>query len=125
MTSVAMWSRKSFFLKRIAFLRRLIMSKKFVSTAVLLTVALLACGAAQAANNPLQPSFYTDKATAGASASATAVGETADLSLPTNPLTPTFFAAKAGGANWAATGVNDGVWYLDLRNPLYPGHQHS
>jgi hypothetical protein len=103
-------------------LKEIIMSKKaFIVGGIF---SLLLSGLAQAAHNPLEPSYYVDKANGGAAAQSV-MGDTSAYGNPANPLNPTFHAMKQFGAQWNATSANGGTWYIDSGNPLYPGFTRS
>jgi hypothetical protein len=109
-------------LSQIKFSKEIIMSKKaFIVGSIL---SLLLSGLAQAAHNPLEPSYYVDKANGGAAAQSV-IGHTSAYGNPANPLNPTFHAMQQFGAQWNATAANGGTWYMDSGNPLYPGFKRS
>lgn len=86
-----------------------------------ISVILLAASVAQAAsNNPLDPSYYSDKAKvayAQPDAAATA------YSNSQNPLHPSY--AWTGNSKWEATVAVQGVPYVDRANPLHPSYRKN
>lgn len=92
------------------------MLKKSLSTAMLTAVAATAmfAASAQAADNPLHPSFYQAR-TAEVEIKASGAARYVDSG---NPLSAAF--SRTGEANWITTSDKSGVAYVDSRNPLSP-----
>ena len=80
-----------------------------------LTATVLLAGAAQAANNPLHPSYYQEKAGQWVETKASNAQRYVDAS---NPLSPAY--SRSSEAKWAATSDIKVVAYVDSRNPLSP-----
>lgn len=91
------------------------MLKKTLSAVTLSAVAatVLFAASAQAANNPLHPSFYQAKVTVETKASGAA-----RYVDSRNPLSAAF--TRAGEAKWMTTSDQNIVAYVDSRNPLSP-----
>ena len=89
------------------------MFKKTLLTTLSATVLL--ASAAQAANNPLHPSYYQDKAGQSVAIQTTNTTRYVDAG---NPLNPAY--SRNGEAKWAATSDLNVVAYVDSRNPLSP-----
>ena len=94
------------------------MFKKALTTAAFAAVAAVTMFAAnaQAANNPLHPSYFQDKA--ANSAKAVGSGNAARYADVRNPLSPSY--SRSGEANWMVTSDLNVVAYVDRRNPLSP-----
>ena len=91
------------------------MLKKALSAVTLSAVAatVMLSASAQAANNPLHPSFYQDKVTVETKASGAAIYVDSR-----NPLSAAF--TRSGEAKWMTTSNDSVVAYVDSRNPLSP-----
>lgn len=91
------------------------MLKKALSAVTLSAVAatVMFAASAQAANNPLDPSFYQDKVTVETKASGAA-----NYVDSRNPLSAAF--NRTGEAKWMTTANESFVPYVDSRNPLSP-----
>jgi hypothetical protein len=79
----------------------------------------LLAATAQAANNPLHPSYFQEKAANWAQPIATT--ETARYVDVSNPLSPSF--NRTGDLNWLVTSDLKIVSYVDSRNPLSPSYK--
>ena len=93
------------------------MLKKAVSAVTLSAIAatVMFAASAQAANNPLHPSFYQAKATAVATKASGAPARYVDSR---NPLSAAY--SRSGEAKWMTTSDPSVVAYVDNRNPLSP-----
>lgn len=103
------------------------MSKKTsVSLAVITTVvgaALVGSLSAHAqprSNDPLHPSYFSDRTSVGEIKGRGTGSVTIDLNT-TNPLHPTYFVARLAGKGWVPTALAKSEPWRDTRNPLYPG----
>ena len=94
------------------------MFKKALTTVTFAAVAATAmfAASAQAANNPLHPSYFQEKAAKSVQSNTTA--GTAHYVDVRNPLSPSF--SRSGDANWMVTSNTNVVAYVDSRNPLSP-----
>lgn len=92
------------------------MLKKALSAVTLSAIAatVMFAASAQAANNPLHPSFYQAKATAVA----TKASGAARYVDSRNPLSAAY--SRSGEAKWMTTSDPSVVAYVDSRNPLSP-----
>ena len=77
------------------------------------TATVIVAASAQAANNPLHPSYYQGKA--NVVAKATGAARYVDTR---NPLSAAF--TRTGEAKWMSTSDQNVVAYVDVRNPLSP-----
>ena len=91
------------------------MLKQALSAVTLSAVAatVMFAVSAQAANNPLDPSFYQDKVTVETKASGAA-----RYVDSRNPLSAAY--SRTGEAKWMTTSNDSVVAYVDSRNPLSP-----
>ena len=71
---------------------------------------------AQAANNPLHPSYFQEKAANWVQPNVT--GDAVRYVDVLNPLSPSF--NRGGDATWMVTSDVNVVAYIDSRNPLSP-----
>ena len=84
-----------------------------------ISAATMFAATAQAANNPLHPSYFQEKAANWAPAIAT--GDAARYVDVSNPLSPAF--NRTGDANWMVTSDLKIVAYVDRFNPLSPSYK--
>jgi hypothetical protein len=91
------------------------MLKKALSAVTLSAVAatVMLSASAQAANNPLHPSFYQDKVTVETKAS-----DASRYVDSRNPLNAAF--TRTGEAKWMTTSNDSVVAYVNSGNPLSP-----
>jgi hypothetical protein len=92
-------------------------TKKFAMT----LVAACACAATAAwaaQGNPLDPSYFADKA----SVPAQAAGAGAGYADARNPLYPGY-VHSGQASQWSATDASVGQAYVDQSNPLHPMHR--
>jgi protein-disulfide isomerase len=97
------------------------MLKKALTTATFAAIAAasLFAATAQAANNPLHPSYFQDKA--ANSVQPIVTGDTVRYVDVGNPLSPSY--NRAGDATWMVTSDVNVVAYVDIRNPLSPSYK--
>jgi hypothetical protein len=92
------------------------MLRKTLSAVTLSAVAatVMLAASAQAANNPLHPSFYQGRA-AGVQTKVSGAARYVDSR---NPLSAAY--SRTGEAKWLTTSEQSVVAYVDSRNPLSP-----
>ena len=101
-------------------------NKTFVSLAVIATVVgtalagSLSAHAQPRSNNPLQPSYFSDRSNVGEIKGRGTSSVATDLNA-TNPLHPTYFVARLAGKGWMPTVLAKSAPWRDTRNPLHPG----
>ena len=84
-----------------------------------IAAATLFAATAQAANNPLHPSYFQEKAANWVQTKVT--GDAVRYVNVGNPLSPSF--NRGGVLNWLVTSDMKIVSYVDSRNPLSPGYK--
>lgn len=97
------------------------MSSKYFKLGSMIGISAIVftASAVQAADNPLDPSYYANQVTI---AQAAPGAPTADYRDSDNPLHPSFGQLKM--MNWqTATAAAGGVRYIDRNNPLHPSYQ--
>jgi hypothetical protein len=83
---------------------------------VAVTATVIIAASAQAANNPLHPSYYQAKAAVEIKASG------AERYVDSrNPLKAAY--TRTGEAKWMTTSDQNVVAYVDVRNPLSPSYK--
>lgn len=101
-------------------------NKTFVSLAVIAAVVgtalagSLSANAQPRSNNPLHPSYFSDRSSVGEIKGRGAGPVAIDLNT-TNPLHPIYFVARLAGKGWVPTAVAKSAPWRDTRNPLHPG----
>jgi hypothetical protein len=93
------------------------MLKKALFATIAATTLLAA--SAQAANSPLHPSYFQEKAANWVQTKVT--GDAARYVDVNNPLSPSF--NRTGDLNWLVTSDLKIVSYVDSRNPLSPSYK--
>ena len=83
-----------------------------------ISVILFTVSAAQAADNPLDPSYYANKVTIAQAAQG---APTAAYRDSDNPLHPSFGRLKT--SSWQTAAAAGGVRYIDRNNPLHPSYR--
>lgn len=101
-------------------------NRTFVSFVVVATMVgavmagSLSAHAQPRSNNPLHPSYFSDRNSVGEIKGRGTSSVATDLNA-TNPLHPTYFVARLAGKGWLPTALAKSAPWRDTRNPLYPG----
>ena len=96
------------------------MKARNILKATVIAATLAGAGLANAASNPLDPSYYAEKfATSAPAITTTATTVYRDIN---NPLSPSY-ARSGSDAGWVPTGAVNTAPYDQSANPLHPSFE--
>lgn len=105
--------------------RKIFFSLTAVATLVgTILAGSLSAHAAPRSNNPLHPSYYSDRSNVP-DVKSRGRGQTVVDTNAANPLHPNYYAARLTDRVWAPTAKTIAAPYSDVMNPLHPSYKRD